>query len=354
MRGFKQFANFKRKPYKIAGFRRLSSPSKPNKMRAVQVKSQGPKKTLSWGLSTTSTPVPSVDEVLVRNTFAGLNFIDTYHRSGLYPRDTPFILGVEGVGRVVEGNRKGQRVSYFGFPSYTEFSAVPADRLIEVPDAVSDQDALACMCQGMTAHYLTRSCFEVQEGHSCLVHAAGGATGQLIVALAKARGAFVIGTASNPEKMQLASDQGADLVLNYKDLSETELEEEVRAQTGGQGVNVVFDGVGKSTWELSVNCTRPRGTLVFFGNASGPVPPIDPLLLSAKGSLVMTRPTLANFIATREELKWRCEDLFELILKGSLKVNHDREFPLDDFAQAHNFIEQGKTKGKVVLRILTV
>jgi NADPH2:quinone reductase len=289
----------------------------------------------------------------VRVAAAGVNYIDTYHRSGLYPVRLPYTLGLEGAGMVervgdeVSNLDHGGRVAWASGPgSYAELVAVPASQLVRIPNKVDMDVAAAAMLQGMTAHYLMTSTFPVRAGHAVLVHAAAGGVGLLLIQMCKRAGAQVIGTASTPEKAQLAREAGADHIVLY---TEEDFQQESRRLTDGRGVNVVFDGVGKSTWEKSLNSLAPRGMLVLFGNASGPVPAIEPLTLSQKGSLFLTRPKLNDYIATREELLRRAGEVLGWIESGELNIRIDRRYPLAEAAQAHLDLESRRTTGKLLL-----
>jgi NADPH2:quinone reductase len=296
---------------------------------------------------------PGPGEALVRIEAAGVNYIDTYQRSGAYPVTLPFILGMEGsgvvvaVGEGVTAVAAGDRVVYaMQTGTYAEYAVVPTWKLAPIPDEISSETAAAVMLQGMTAHYLSHSTYAVKEGDTALIHAAAGGTGLLLVQLAKRRGATVIGTASTAEKAALARENGADEVILY---TEADFETEVKHLTNGQGVNVVYDSVGKTTFDKSINCLRPRGTMVLFGAASGPVPPMDPQILNRKGSLYLTRPSLGHYAASAQEIKSRTDDLFAWIAAGELQVRIDQRFPLVEAAAAHRYIEGRQTKGKIVL-----
>jgi len=322
--------------------------SKVKTMRAVEIHATGGVDQLMC--KDVSIPPLQPDEVLVRNIATGVNFIDTYHRSGLYKKDLPFILGTEGAGKVVECGaqavtkfKQGDRVAYVGFGSYSQYTAVHSDRLVPIPRALSYENACAGMIQGMTAHYLAFDAYRIKEGDTVVVQAAAGGTGQLIVQMAKIAGASVIGTCS-AGKRELALSAGCDHVCGYN-----ELEEKVKEVTTGEGVKAVYDGVGLATWKSSLNCLATRGTCVWFGNASGPVPPVDPLLLSTKSVSVM-RPTLFHYISSREELEWRSGEVFNWIITGKLKLLIDKEFPLKDVMECHEYLEAGKTTGKLLLR----
>jgi NADPH2:quinone reductase len=306
-------------------------------------------------LADVPTPSPGPGEALVRQAASGVNFIDTYLRTGLYKRDLPFIVGAEGAGVVeavgdgVTDLKAGDRVAYAQSPNlggYAEYNAVPARLLVQVPDAVDDRTAAAVMLQGMTAHYLVNDTFPLRAGHVALVHAAAGGVGALLVQLAKAKGATVIATAGTEEKAQLARDAGADHVIVY---AKTDFAEAARAIVGEHAVDVAYDAVGKDTWERSLSLLCPRGMLVVYGASSGPVPPIDPQKLAAAGSVFFTRPTLVNYISKREELLGRTRDLFSAMQSGKLNVRIGATYPLADAAQAHRDLESRKTVGKLLL-----
>lgn len=322
-------------------------------MQAVYIEQPGGPEALIHGER--PQPTPAAGDVLVRVGFAGVNFIDTYHRSGLYKLPLPAILGSEGAGTVeavgegVTGFAAGDRVAYANARgSYAALHAVPATMLVHVPPEVPLQTAAAVMLQGMTAHYLTHSTFALAEGHTCLIHAAAGGTGRLMVQMATLRGARVIATAGSAEKVALTLGDGASAGIDY---STHDFVAEVKRLTDGRGVDVVYDGVGQTTFLKGLDCLRPRGTMVIFGNASGAVAPFDPLTLSAKGSLYLTRPTLASYIARRDELDARAHDLFTWIAAGRLQVRVDRVYPLADAAQAHVDLAARKTTGKLLLAI---
>jgi len=299
------------------------------------------------------TPEPGEGEVRVRLAAAGLNFIDVYHRRGLYPLETPFVPGKEGAGTVdavgpgVTRWAEGDRVGFaLGTGAYAEAAVVDGERLVPVPEDVSLETAAAVLLQGMTAHYLAIHTFPLNEGDDALIHAGAGGVGQLLIQIAKGRGARVLATVSTEEKAELARRAGADVAIRY---TESDFVEETRKATGGKGVDVVYDSVGKDTYEGSLECLKPRGTLALYGQASGPVPPLDPQVLNRKGSLFLTRPSLAHYVAGRRELLGRARDLFRWIADGELEVRIDRTFPLADAADAHRYIEGRKTKGKVLL-----
>lgn len=298
-------------------------------------------------------PEPQPGEALVKLAAIGVNFIDIYFRQGLYKApETPVKLGSEGAGTIAAvapgvALDIGERVAYaMSRGSYAEYAAVPQQFLVNLPEAVSFEDGAAIMLQGMTAHYLTRSTFPLQKGQTCLVHAAAGGAGLLIVQLAKIAGAQVIGTCSTADKAKLVSDMGADHVIRY---TEQDFVAEVKRITGGTGVDVVYDSVGKSTFARSLDCLKPRGLLVSFGQSSGPVGEIDPLVLSQKGSLFLTRPSLANYISDPAELKWRSSELFKWIAEGRLTIRIHKKYKLADAASAHRDLEARQTTGKVLL-----
>jgi NADPH:quinone reductase len=304
-------------------------------------------------LVTVEDPDPGPTEAIVEVAAAGVNFIDTYHRSGLYPVDLPSGLGGEGAGTVVaigdrvQGVELGDRVAWVGdMGSYATRTALAADKLVPVPDRLDLELAAAAMLQGMTAHYLSHSTAPLGSDDTVLVYAAAGGVGRLLVQLAKRRGARVLACTSTQEKGQHVLDLGADEVILYRDV---DIPEAVRDLTDGVGVDVVYDSVGADTWEDSLDSLRPRGLCVFYGNASGPVPPLDLRILAHKGSLFVTRPTLFAHIAARDELLWRANSLFDLITSGQLDVLiHDR-YPLAEAARAHGDLMSGRTTGKLLL-----
>lgn len=321
-------------------------------MRAVFIEQHGGAEVLKYG--DFAKPAAASGQALVKVQTSGVNFIDTYQRAGLYKIPLPAVLGVEGAGTVetvgadVSAFKPGDKVAWsMARGSYAEYQAVPASMLVHVPSGVAERDAAAAMLQGMTAHYLTHSTFPLAAGNVALVHAGAGGTGRLIIQMAKLRGARVIATAGAPAKAQIARECGADEVILYKDV---DFLAEVKRLTDGAGVHVVYDGVGKSTYEKSIDCLRPRGMMVCFGNASGPVPPIDVLSLSAKGSLFLTRPTLGNY-SSPDELKWRSGDVFNWIKDGKLKLMIGGEYPLEKAAQAQRDLEGRGTTGKLLITI---
>lgn len=320
-------------------------------MKAIRVHNYGGPEVLTY--EDVPMPEPKTGEARVKIEASGLNFIDIYHRTGLYPLKTPFTLGMEGAGIVdavgdgVTEVKKGDRVAYAMVPgSYAEFAIVPAAKLVPVPGNIDAKTAAAIMLQGMTAHYLTHSTYQLKKGDTTLVHAAAGGAGLLLVQLAKMRGARVIGTVSTETKAELARQAGADELILY---TQSDFLAEVKKITGGQGVHVVYDSVGATTFDKSLDCLKPRGYLVLFGQSSGPVPALDPGKLSAKGSLFLTRPTLAHYTLDRAELLQRAGDLFGWIQSGALKPRIERVFPLKDAADAQRQLEARKTTGKVLL-----
>ncbi|MDN3483607.1 quinone oxidoreductase [Arthrobacter sp. APC 3897] len=296
-------------------------------------------------------PLPGPKELLVRVAAAGVNFIDTYKRSGVYPMEYPFIPGVEAAGTVVAAGRdvadfrEGSRVATAeGGGTYAEYMIMEADKALPVPDGVSFETAAALPMQGMTAHYLCNSAFPVEEGQTVLTHAGAGGVGLLLIQLLKAKGARVITTASTDGKRELARSAGADHALGYEGFAE-----EVRHLTDGVGVDVVYDGVGKATFQGSLASLRKRGMLVLFGGASGQVPPFDIQQLNSGGSLYLTRPTIGDYLLTREERQWRAHELFEMVRAGTLNVRIGATYPLAEAARAQQDLEGRKTTGKVLL-----
>jgi NADPH2:quinone reductase len=319
-------------------------------MKAIRVEATGGPEALQ--LQDVDEPEPAEGQVRIRVEAAGLNFIDINHRKGSYPIDLPTGIGQEGAGVVdaigagVTDVAVGDRVAWTGeMGSYAEVVCLPADRVVQVPEGIDLKVAASVMLQGMTAHYLITDTFPLRVGHSALMHAGAGGVGQLLIQLSKRAGARVLTTVSTPEKAELARAAGADEVINY---SEVDFADEVRQLVPG-GVDVAYDSVGKDTFDRSMQCLRPRGYLVLYGQASGPVDPVDPRRLAAGGSLFLTRPLLAHHIATREELRGRARELFDLIQQGQLNVRLDRTFSLDEAADAHIYMEQRRTHGKVLL-----
>ena len=301
------------------------------------------------------TPAPGPGRVLVKVAASGVNFIDTYFRSGVYPLSLPSVLGSEGAGTVealgegVTGLAVGDRVAWAdgNAGSYAEYDVVNADRLVSVPEGIDLETAAALMLQGMTAHYLLNSAWQLKAGETALVHAAAGGMGLLLTQLAKTKGARVIGTTSSAAKERIAREAGADEIVRYTEVEDVAAE--VRALTGGRGVDVVYDGVGKDTFDASLDSLRKRGLLALYGGASGQVPPFDLQRLNRGGSLFVTRPTLADYIATREELEWRSGEIFAAVLDGSLKISIGARFPLAQAADAHVALTGRGTTGKLLL-----
>ena len=321
-------------------------------MKSIQVNVPGGPENLQ--LVDIPTPRPGPGQALVRLAASGVNFIDIYFRTGLYKADLPIAIGSEGAGTVeavgegVTEVAPGDRVAYaMARGSYAEYAVVPGAQLVKIPAHLDFQSAAAAMLQGMTAHYLTHSTFALKAGDTCLVHAAAGGAGGLIVQMAKNLGARVLGTVSTAEKAQIARVSGADEVILY---TECEFDVEARRLTGGRGVDVVYDSVGKTTFEKSLNALRPRGMLALFGQSSGSVPAFDPAIL-AKGSLFLTRPGLPHYLLTREELLWRAGEVLDAIDAGTLRLRIDRTYPLADAAAAHRDLESRKTAGKLLLAI---
>src|ERR1700730_2876297 len=320
-------------------------------MKAIQVSRAGGPEVLT--LVDLPVPEPKPSEAVVQIKAAGVNFIDVYFREGRYPASLPFIVGQEGSGTVtavgVEVNnvKPGDRVAWCGVPgSYAEFAAVPAERLVSIPDELDFNHAAAAMLQGMTAHYLSHSTYPLQSGETALIHAAAGGVGLLLVQMAKKIGARVIGTVGSEEKAQLAREAGADECIIY---TKIDFETETLRLTDGKKVHVVYDGVGKDTFDKGLNVLRPRGYMVLYGGASGPVPPFDLMRLTQKGSLFVTRPTHANYTATREELEQRSGDVMRMIVAGDLKLRIHHTYPLEEAQQAHRDLEGRKTTGKLLL-----
>jgi NADPH2:quinone reductase len=320
-------------------------------MRVIQIHRTGGPEVLEMGSGTA--PEPGPGQLRVRLAAAGVNFIDVYHRMGAYPLPLPFTPGMEGAGVVeavgpgVTGWEIGDRAAWASAPgSYAEAVALPAAGAVPVPAAVELETAAALMLQGMTAHYLSHSTFPLQPGQTALVHAAAGGVGQILVQLARARGARVLGTVSTAEKARIAENAGADAVIRY---TEVNFREEALRLTGGDGVDVVYDSVGKDTFDDSLGCLKPRGMLVLFGQSSGAVPPVDPQRLNTGGSLFLTRPTLKHYTADPGELRGRAEALFAAVAAGDLKIRIDRTFPLAAAADAHRYLEARRTLGKVLL-----
>jgi len=320
-------------------------------MKSVLVKETGGPENMQ--LVDVPKPSPGPKQAIVKIAASGVNFIDIYFRSGLYKADLPVTLGSEGAGTVesigpdVTEVAPGDRVAYaMTRGSYAEYAVVPSAQLVKIPDSLDFQTAAAAMLQGMTAHYLTHSTYTLKKGDSCLVHAAAGGAGGLIVQMAKMLGARVFGTVSSEEKAQVAREHGVDEAIIY---TKTDFAAEVKRLTGGRGVDVVYDSVGKTTFEQSLNCLRPRGLVTLFGQSSGAVPPFDLNILNGKGSLYVTRPSLGHYLLTREELLWRAGDVLQWIAEGALRLRIDRTYPLADAPAAHRDLEGRKTAGKLLL-----
>ncbi|HEY0003510.1 MAG TPA: quinone oxidoreductase [Pyrinomonadaceae bacterium] len=320
-------------------------------MKAIRVEKYGGPQNLVY--TDVDQPAAKAGEALVKIAAIGINYIDVYHRTGLYPVPLPFTPGseaagtVEAVGPDVSDVQVGERVAYAMAPgAYAEYAAVPAARLVKLPDSMDLQSGAAAMLQGMTAHYLASSTYPLKGVDTALVHAAAGGVGLLLIQMAKRRGARVFGTVSTDEKAALAREAGADEVIKY---TEVDFQEEVKRLTEGKGVQVVYDSVGQTTFMKSLDSLAPRGMLVLFGQSSGPLPPFDAALLAQKGSLFLTRPSLANYTLTREELLWRAGEVLGWISSGELKLRIDRRFPLAEAAEAHRQLEARATKGKVLL-----
>ena len=320
-------------------------------MKAIRVKALGGPEVLT--LEDIPDPKPGPGEAVVKLEAAGLNYIDVYYRTGLYKAQLPITLGVEGGGVVTEVGpnvtevKAGDRVAYSGvLGSYAQFAAVPAARLVKLPEGLDGKMGAAAMLQGMTAHYLSHATYPLKPGDWCLVHAAAGGVGLLLCQMAKMRGARVIGTVSTEAKAKLARAAGADEVILY---TTQDFEAEVKRITGGAGVPVVYDSVGKTTFDKSLNCLAPRGVMVLYGQSSGPVPSLDPAILNQKGSLFLTRPSLVHHTATRQELLQRSGDVLGWIKAGKLKLRIDLTLPLAQAADAHRQLEGRQTTGKVLL-----
>jgi NADPH:quinone reductase len=322
-------------------------------MKQIQVREPGgPEK---MDLLDAPTPQPGPQQALVRIAAAGVNFIDVYFRTALYKAPLPVTLGNEGAGTVeavgpdVTEVKPGDRVAYvMTRGSYAEFAVVPSAALVKIPDQMDFNTAAAALLQGMTAHYLTHSTYPLKNGDTCLVHAAAGGAGGLIVQMARMLGARVFGTVSTEEKASIARAHGVDEAILY---TSQDFELEVRRLTEGRGVDVVYDSVGKTTFDKSLSSLRPRGMMALFGQSSGPVPPFDPSTLNTKGSLFLTRPSLAHHLLTRQELEWRAGDVLKWITEGKLKLRIDRTYPLAEAAAAHRDLEGRHTAGKLLLTV---
>ena len=320
-------------------------------MRAIQFTQTGGPEVLTF--KDLPTPQPKSGEALIRLTAIGINYIDTYHRSGLYAVPLPFVPGTEGagvieqVGEGVTGLAVGQRVAFATQSgAYAEYAVVPADKLVPIPDGLTDQQAAAALLQGMTAHYLAYTTYPIRPGDTVLIHAGAGGVGLILTQMARRRGARVITTVSTEEKAQLSRENGADDVILY---TQTDFADEVKKLTSGQGVHAVYDSVGQSTFEGSLNCLRPLGTMVSFGNASGAVPPFAPAILAAKGSLMFTRPILGHYTLTRSALLERAGAVFNGVASGELNLLIQPPYALADADQAHRDLESRSTTGKLLL-----
>lgn len=320
-------------------------------MKVIQVQAPGGPEQMT--LTDVPAPAPGPGQALVRIAACGVNFIDVYFRSGLYKADLPITLGseaagtVEAVGPGVSEVSPGDRVAYAMVRgAYAEYAVVPAAQLVAIPGGLDFPSAAAAMLQGMTAHYLTHSTRPLAAGDTCLVHAAAGGAGRLVAQMAKARGARVFGTVSSEEKARAARESGVDEAIDY---TTSDFAAEVKRLTGGRGVDVVYDSVGRTTFDGSLGCLAPRGMLVLFGQSSGAVPPVDPQILNTRGSLFLTRPNLAHYIQDRQELLWRAGDVLGAVAANTLRLRIDRTYPLADAAAAHRDLEGRKTIGKVLL-----
>jgi len=322
-------------------------------MKAIQIEAYGGPEVMLF--KDVQEPVPGAGEILVAVEAAGVNYIDTYHRRGLYPLPLPFSPGTEGVGKVVAVGtsvtrfQPGDRVVFcLGIGAYAERAVVAEAKAVHLPEGVGTDEGLACMVQGMTAHYLTTDCFHLQEGQSALVHAAAGGVGMLLVQMAKRIGAQVFATVSTEAKAELARELGADHVILY---SKEDFLQEIRRLTSGKGVDVVYESVGRETFLRSMECLKPRGYLVLYGQSSGPVPPFDPQLLNQKGSLFLTRPSLGHYVATAAEFTRRAEETLNMVAERKLKVQVGTRLPLERAAEAHRLLEGRATVGKIVLEV---
>jgi NADPH2:quinone reductase len=320
-------------------------------MKAIQVKKVGGPEVLE--LVDIPVPEPKANEGLVKIAASGVNFVDVYYREGRYKTALPFVAGQEGAGEVVavgsdvKNLKVGDRVAWtMLLGTYAEYAAVPGDRLVKIPERVDYRQAAATMLQGMTAHYLAYDTYPLKRGETALVHAAAGGVGLLLVQMAHNIGARVIGTVSTEEKAKLAREAGADEVILY---SQVDFEVETKRLTAGKGVDVVYDSVGKTTFDKGLNLLRPRGCMVLYGGSSGAVPPFDPTILTQKGSLYLTRPSLGAYIATRQELEQRADAVFGMIASGKVKLRIEYIYPSKDAAQAHRDLEERKTTGKLLL-----
>lgn len=325
-------------------------------MAAVVASSTGGPSVLEYK-SSHPTPKPTAGQVLVKNTFAGVNYIDTYFRTGLYPSPTglPMVIGQEASGTIAalgpdttSDLKEGDRVVWMKFGGYAEYSAVPIEKVVKIPDGIKDEDAIGSFLMGMTAMANAQEAYPVKKGDFVLVHAAAGGVGLLMCQILKKIGARTIGTAGGPEKCALAKENGAEFMIDYK--ADSDWLSKVKEITNGEGVHAVYDGVGKDTWEHSLEAVRRKGTVVFFGNASGPVPAIPLPKLTAKNSKVL-RPTLVNYTATREELEYYANEVFQMVKSGEMKVKVHKAYPLKDAKLAHEDLEGRRTTGKLLLKL---
>ena len=320
-------------------------------VNVVKIKEQGGPEVMQW--EKIDLPKPEPSQIKIKHTAVGLNYIDTYHRSGLYPLSTPSGLGMEGAGIVEEKGSEvsdlsvGDRVVYAAPPpgSYSEARLMPADRAIKIPDEISDETAASIMLKGMTTQYLIRRTFKVEKGHKVLFHAAAGGVGLIATQWLKSLGATVIGTVGSEEKALLAKDNGCDHTILYR---EQDFVKKVKEITDGEGVNVVYDGVGKDTAEKGLDCLAPLGYMVIFGNSSGNAAPVNPSVLMAKGSLFLTRPSLMNYTAKREDLVKTANEVFDVVKSGNVKVNIGARYNLKEVIQAHIDLESRKTSGSII------
>lgn len=352
-RGLYAFDTASPAPRKIsdAQFTALYLKRKLLMVHAIRIHQHGGPEVMTW--EEIEVGEPGEGQVRLKHRAIGLNYIDTYHRSGLYKISLPAVIGTEGAGEVtavgpgVTDLKVGDRVAYASpMGAYTEERLIPADRVVKIPDGIDDQTAAAMMLQGMTVRYLLKETYKVGPQTTMLLHAAAGGIGLIACQWAKHLGATIIGTAGSPEKCKLAQDHGATYTINYRT---EDFVARTKELTNGKGVDVVYDSVGKDTFPGSLDCLKPRGLWVSFGNASGAVPPFDILMLSAKGSLYATRPTLATYTATREDLVATANDLFDVVSRGIVKINVNQTYALKDAAQAHRDLESRKTTGSTIL-----
>ena len=320
-------------------------------MKAIKITNFGDSSVLKY--TDVDTPKPSNNEIIIKQEAIGVNFIDIYQRSGVYQVDLPFIPGEEGAGIVTQIGKNvsrfkvGDKVAYsMNSGSYAEYAVVSEEIAVSIPDKIDFPIAASVLLQGMTAHYLVYSTFKLKPEDSCLIHAGAGGVGLLLIQMAKNIGARIIATVSNEEKKQLAINAGADEVIIYTKQNFTE---EVKKITSSKGVSVVYDSVGKTTFEDSLDCLKPRGYMVLYGQSSGAVPPVDPQILNRKGSLFLTRPTMTNYILDNDELKWRSNDIFQWMSEGKLNIRIGLSLPLQQAAQAQDALGSRKTTGKVIL-----